>query len=511
MKKISLIFNLIIFSIYCLGAQQIAVGIPFGNKTHEYGWNISQVGDDFIITTQLRCKLDEDVPSEGCCAMVRVNKYGEVIWKKLMEFETDYFSRPGFPSPFVVRNDSFIVSGIVRRNDSIYLRLFIVHADGTLLHQLDSYHPEMNFNLGMLPLEEGYIVYNKLRDTSVEKLDYLFLKLDRAFNVVKELRFGKVDRSVYAGPCILLSDNKILCAMDEKYVICCAKSIWLIQMDSNLQLESEAELNFTTEYSVDYPPFIQVPADSSLFIWHTKDFKNKPDTFPISPTLYKFDSKNQKLWEKSDRTFRSELIPGNFILGRDENLYFSGNLNITRGDDLAFFRKMDQEGNILWHRYYIDSSKKKIEQYFSSFVEDRNGGFAFTGLIQDTFPNHDPAEFNWDIWFVTLDKNGCFNGDCSDTIYLNQKIPNNIYGGFRLNELVEFYPNPAKDVVHVQFRNPATRTISIMDLNGSVLEKKVIHDENNLLKLTNFSAGIYTVRIEDDRGRFINIPLQVVR
>lgn len=511
MKKISLIFNLIILSIYSLGAQQIAVSIPFGNKTHEYGWNISQVEDDFIITTQLRCKLDEDVPSEGCCAMVRVNKYGEVIWKKLMEFETDYFSRPGFPSPFVVRNDSFIVSGIVRRNDSLYLRLFIVHKDGTLLRQLDSYHPKMNFNLGMLALDDGYIVYNNLRDTSVEKLDYLFLKLDRAFNVVKELRFGKVDRSVYAGPCILIHGKKIMCAMNEWDLQWLGKLIRLIRMDTELNLMSEIELNNNTFDIDDQAPFIQVSKDSCLFIWYYKTFKNKPDTFPVSQTLFKFNPLDQKLWEKSDRTFRSELIPGNFILGRDENLYFSGNLNITRGDDLAFFRKMDQEGNILWHRYYIDSSKKKIEQYFSSFVEDRNGGFAFTGLIQDTFPNHDPAEFNWDIWFVTLDKNGCFNGDCSDTIYLNQKIPNNIYGGFRLNELVEFYPNPAKDVVHVQFRNPATRTISIMDLNGSVLEKKVIHDENNLLKLTNFSAGIYTVRIEDDRGRFINIPLQVVR
>lgn len=331
MKKISLIFNLIIFSIYCSGAQQIAVSIPFGSETHEYGWNVSQIEDVFIITTAVPCNVFEPGTQQACCAMVRVNRKGEVIWKKLMEYKNAYFSRPGFPSPFVVRNDSFIVSGIVRRNDSLYLRLFIVHKDGTLLRQPDSYHTKMDFNLGMLPLEEGYIVYNKLSDTSVEKLDYLFIKLDRAFNVVKELRFGKVDRSVYAGPCILLSDNKILCAMDEKYVICCAKSIRLIQMDSNLQLESEAELNFTTEYSVDYPPFIQVPADSSLFIWHTKDFKNKPDTFPISPTLYKFDSKNQKLWEKSDRTFRSELIPGNFILGRDENLYFSGNLNITRG------------------------------------------------------------------------------------------------------------------------------------------------------------------------------------
>lgn len=127
MKKLILIINLISFCNYCLVAQQVTVSIPFSDKTHEYGWNISQIGDDFIITTAVPCNVFEPGTQQACCAMVRVNRNGEVIWKKLMEYKNAYLSRPGFPSPFVVRNDSFIVSGIVNKNDTTFLRLFVVH------------------------------------------------------------------------------------------------------------------------------------------------------------------------------------------------------------------------------------------------------------------------------------------------------------------------------------------------------------------------------------------------
>ncbi|MEI2696229.1 MAG: T9SS type A sorting domain-containing protein [Saprospiraceae bacterium] len=511
MKKIVVLIILIICFYYQAFSQQVSVTIPFGEKTGEYGWNISKVEDDFIITTQLRCKLDDDVPSEGCCAMVRINRKGEVIWKKLMEFETDFFSRPGFPSPYVVRSDSFIVSGILRKNDSIYLRLFIVQANGTLLRQIDTYHPQMDFNLGMLGVDDGYIVYNTLRDTTNEKLDYLFLKLDRAFNIVKELRFGKDYKTVYAGPCILLPEGNILCAMDEKYVLCCAKSILLIRMNTDLILESETEINFNTMDNQQTSPFIQVSKDSSLFIWHIKEFKIKPDTFPISPTLFKYNSLDQKLWEKSDRTYRSEIIQGSFNMSMDDFLYMSGSTSDVREKELAWFRKLDQEGNILWHRYYVDSTKKRIKQYFKSFVEDINGGFALTGLNQDTFPNHDPKEFNWDIWFVTLDKDGCFNGDCSDTIYLDQKLPNKAYnGGFRLDELLEFYPNPANEVVNIQFKNSIKRHLKVFDTNGKLMLEKELFTDGMQLQLGSLTTGNYHVRIEDDAGKWILMPLQVI-
>lgn len=494
-----------------LTSQQVAVSIPIGNKTNELGWHIDAIGDDFIITTQVRCKLDEDVPSEGCCAMLKVNRKGDVIWKKLMEFETEYFSRPGHPDCYTVRNDSFIVSGFVNRNDTMFLRLFIVHSSGILLQQIDYYLPLFHWNSGIISLNDGYLICNLLKDTTQEGLDYQFIKLDRTFRIIKETRTGKGDRTANGGSLILLEDSTIMLAMDEYHKPQPGKNIRIIKINSNLHLLSEVEVNNNIVDPKSRYPIIKRSKDSCIFIWHYKTVGLGPGIFPFPITLFKYNSYYQKLFEREFSYFGVEYITGDMMLSED-HLYFCGEIYNSGGrGNLAWIRKMDLDGKSMWERIYVDSSMKKIHQRFEHFIQNKDGGFAITGSITDTFPNHDPSEFNSNIWFVTLDKDGCFNGDCSDTIYLDQKIPNNINNsGFRLEELVEFYPNPAKEVVHMEFRNPGERYVTVMTIDGRVLDKRQISDEHDLLRVSEYVPGNYKVRIEDKTGRFIIIPLQVL-
>lgn len=247
--------------------------------------------NDYIITTAVRCKLDEDVPSEGCCAKLRVNRKGEVLWKKLMEFETGYFSRPGHPDCYSVRNDSFIVSGFVNRNDWMYLRLFIVHGTGVLLKPIDFYDPQFAWNASIISLNEGYLICNLLRDTTQVGLDYQFIKLDRASWVIKETRIGKADRTVTGGSLILLEDNTRMIAMDEYYKPSPGKNIRIIRINSNLNLIYEVEVNNNTEDPKGSYPIFKRAKDSSIFIWHYKTVRLGPGIFPFPITLFsKFKS-----------------------------------------------------------------------------------------------------------------------------------------------------------------------------------------------------------------------------
>jgi len=496
-----------------LPSQQVAVNIPIGNKTNESGWHIDAIGDDYIITTQVRCKLDEDVPSEGCCAMMRVNRKGQVLWKKLMEFETNYFSRPGHPDCYTVRNDSFIVSGFVNRNDTMFLRLFIVHGSGSLLKQIDYYFPQFDWNVGIISLNDGYLVCNLLRDTTQEGLDYQFIKLDRAFRIVKEARFGKPTKTVYEGSFILLKDSTVLIAMDEYNKPQPGKNIRIIKINSNLNLLSEVEVNNNTVDPKGRYPIIKRSKDSSIFIWHYKTVKLGPGIFPFPITLFKYNSNYQMLFEREFSYYGVEYVTGDMVLTEDQQLYFCGNLFNSGGmGNLAWLRKMDLEGNLLWERIYIDSSMKKIHQRFEHFVQDKDGGFAITGSITDTFPNHDPSEFNSNIWFVTLDKDGCFNGDCGDTIRLDRKIQTHMSNpGGELDHVLEFYPNPAKDVVNIQFKNSEKKYITIFDGNGKLIQRMDVFSDNLKLQVGTLSPGRYLVRIEDDAGKWIVMPLQVMR
>lgn len=173
---------------------------------------------------------------------------------------------------------------------------------------------------------------------------------------------------------------------------------------------------------------------------------------------------------------------------------------------------MDLEGKLLWERIYVDSSVKTISQWFGSFIQDQDGGFAITGRITDTFPNHDPSEFNSNIWFVTLDKYGCFNGDFGDTIRLDRKVSTHAGNpGGDLDELLEFYPYPANEVVNIQFKNSKKRYLKVFDVNGRLKLERELFSDGMQLHLSSLTSGNYHVRIDDDAGHWIRMPLQVIR
>jgi hypothetical protein len=63
------------------------------------------------------------------------------------------------------------------------------------------------------------------------------------------------------------------------------------------------------------------------------------------------------------------------------------------------------------------------------------------------------------------------------------------------------YPNPAKDVIFLEFNDPVNQ-ISIADLSGIILLKEKINNKNHLeIELTGFTEGVYTVRVTNRNGK----------
>jgi hypothetical protein len=74
-------------------------------------------------------------------------------------------------------------------------------------------------------------------------------------------------------------------------------------------------------------------------------------------------------------------------------------------------------------------------------------------------------------------------------------------------ENIKIYPNPANDVLNLEWDSPleTTHTIQVLDLNGRLLQQKETSIGNSLLQLntTNIPVGFYILRISDNVGNII--------
>jgi hypothetical protein len=78
------------------------------------------------------------------------------------------------------------------------------------------------------------------------------------------------------------------------------------------------------------------------------------------------------------------------------------------------------------------------------------------------------------------------------------------------------YPNPANDVLNLEWENPleSAHTIQILDINGRLLQQKEAATANSYLQLntTNIPVGLYILRISDNAGNILaNKKFVIVR
>ncbi len=500
------------FSISYVYTQQVSKSIPFGNKTQESGWNLKEIDGDFLISFSTRCKIDEDIPSEFCCAMIRVNKAGEVIWKNLMEFETNNYSRPGGVRSLLIQNDSAVVSGLVKKHDTLFLRLFIINSNGGLLSQKDYYFPFFNWNCGILKIQNGYLIYNILRDTLNPKNVFQVLKLDNEFKIVKELKFGNPKRVGRNGAGVVLADQSVLLSFDEFSLDGLTSDVYVVKLDKDLSLAWEKEIITLPTDVFQSTPIIQQESDSSIYLAYIKSFKKYFDTFNINITIYKFDDSFNSIWVKPYRVRRDIYFYSSFFIGKDNDLHIAGGILKNSAYNTGWIDKLNENGNMIWSKVIIDSSQRDIDQYINDVIQTKDGGYAIAGSIRDTFPNNDPSDSNYNIWFVTLDSSGCFNGDCNDTLILNHKFTTSINNQkLGLIELEKFYPNPAIDHINLSFIDSSLRIIRIYNSLGVQLKSIQLNTTATRIGLEDLIPGSYFVQIIGKTNSSLTIPLKVIR
>ena len=170
-------------------------------------------------------------------------------------------------------------------------------------------------------------------------------------------------------------------------------------------------------------------------------------------------------------------------------------------DYAAFIFRMSPEGELKWKRYILDIKSPFADfGYFTNSANLPNGDLLFTGVYHDTFPNHEPAINNPNIWLVRTDSMGCLTPGCGDlqivtdsTILTNTKeliTPEEEYFMARV------YPNPATEYWTVEWGYSTKGYLQLLDLSGRLIHEQEIQNGIQQISAKKIPSGLYFMHIK---------------
>lgn len=143
-------------------------------------------------------------------------------------------------------------------------------------------------------------------------------------------------------------------------------------------------------------------------------------------------------------------------------------------------------------------------QVMAATVTDINGNFFTEGLPFGTYTVNadiygytislgqitlDAASSTFDITLCTDSSN--FEIDsCDGTPFSIHKI--------QINERAMMYPNPTKDMLHIEYNGKSNLTVVISDISGKVIMNHQLRNNYNTINVSSLSKGMYLVRLKDD-------------
>lgn len=209
--------------------------------------------------------------------------------------------------------------------------------------------------------------------------------------------------------------------------------------------------------------------------------------------VVKFDGKGTVQWDKTiggnaddDGVWNLEKTSdGGYIFGGFSRSSISGEkTEDSRGDADFWIVKLDQSGNIQWDKTIGgDAFDDMISIKEISPNNYLAGGYTYSGISGDKTQE---SRGGADYWIVNLDYNIPFAKANSQ-----QNESSIIKPGSNNKQLLNVYPNPVRDVLHLQVNGKAL--VSLTDQAGKIIFTRFV-ENNASINVANLHAGIYYLK-----------------
>lgn len=224
----------------------------------------------------------------------------------------------------------------------------------------------------------------------------------------------------------------------------------------------------------------------------------------VAPVLQAFDHDFNMLWEyqyEDPKTSRTNGIMS-IVKTQDGNYVASVNQNLPDEDptwpNLSYAPvihiKFTPEGEILWERR--DDVLHKEDRFAfhlsSETVELSSGSIVTCGTVQYSGTESGEAAF-----LMKIDKDGCYNGDCSERkVYMDATRPL-----FSRVKSLRLAPSPASDFVTVDASIvEEDHAYVIYDMQGRWIEEGTLAAADPRIDVSHLSTGIYIVEVRSKQG-----------
>lgn len=416
-----------------------------------------------------------------------------------------YFVSPTYSTPKYFDYNSLIFTKVIdttTTTNSIYR----FHYNYILKYNADSftyqitpinlpYPKKANVDFAVRPANDYYFITG--RSIFNQYANIFVARMDSLGNIIWIKEYGNKN---YVFNMQLLNDNNML-LLGANYKL---NYLWITELDSigNVLWERSYQNDSVYFRSAFYSSFQYNNSIYSAGTNSNNRWGNRKDYLQRC-FLTKLDANGKTIWEKNylfatdtnrlaSSWFNQILVKNNYIyaLGVKDTSYTK-----TTTNKVAFLTKIDTAGNVLWYQIY-NKTYAGDNELFS--IYDKEDGFMMCGYLDDT--SH-LGYAQRDAWLVKVDTNGCIIPGCNPL-----KSPFGGINTFAENDKnFEVYPNPAKDILHINWSYAVKENMSLYLYNNQAQElyKGILHKENTIkLNDLNLKAGLYWVLIHDGTSSF---------
>ena len=220
------------------------------------------------------------------------------------------------------------------------------------------------------------------------------------------------------------------------------------------------------------------------------------------------DSTGQFLWEYDfSEEWDRDIELTNLSVAANGDILASGRYDHPSRDAAMAFR-LSPDGELLWIKLYnLPNSRSWMQCSFGDINQMDENRLIVAGRVIVT-QTRDPTDGqlypNRNTLIMTIDNDGCYNGDCSDIIDLNMEdlILTSIED--IMVEQVDrmlVYPNPAQDRLYISGHQDLNdRAYSIYNSLGALMHQGLL---NESIDISSLSKGIYMLRVGDEVQKFV--------
>jgi hypothetical protein len=235
---------------------------------------------------------------------------------------------------------------------------------------------------------------------------------------------------------------------------------------------------------------------------------NTGSHYSTSPTLVKYDSLMNAVWEKDLSAYGQYLLSVGLTVDSSGNAYIAGVLSNDVADSVLFdnawltvdgvidiiVAKIDAAGNYVWYK----KAEGSANEWPKDLCVDQAGNCYLTGVFNSDFDNS--ANGNAVFGNYTLYPSGTWS-----EMFI-AKLSNTVVNGGPLKDQatfgVELFPNPSSGKVFIHC-TAEINCISITNDLGQLMQQSITRTTNLEFDVRTLPKGVYSIELTGERVREI--------